>query len=137
MRHGDVKLREPPHARAGRGADGAAIRSAMPFLVQVILPIYDNAGRSWPSALMKQVRTELTEKFGGLTAYIRAPAEGTWRDDEGRTRRDDVVIVEVMTPTLEREWWNTYAGELAIRFDQEELVVRAMAFEDLTRRAAN
>jgi hypothetical protein len=109
----------------------------MPFLVQVILPIYDNAGRPLPSELTKQVRRELTEKFGGLTAYTRAPAEGTWRDDEGRTRRDDVVIVEVMTTTLDREWWNVYAAELATRFAQEELVVRAIEFEDLTRRPAN
>jgi len=86
--------------------------------------------------MLKQVQTELQEKFGGLTAYTRAPAEGAWEDDRGRTRRDDVVIVEVMTDNLEREWWRNYATELASRFEQEELVVRAMQFEDLTKSTA-
>ena len=64
----------------------------MAFVVQLILPVYDNSGQLFPSELSKRVRMELTQKFGGLTAYTRAPAEGTWRDEEGRTQRDDVVI---------------------------------------------
>jgi len=106
----------------------------MPFVVQLILPLCDNNGREFSADMSKRVRTELTDKFGGLTAYTRAPAEGTWRDSEGRTQRDDVVIVEVMTATLDRGWWMPYVRELATRFGQEELVVRAMQFEDLTAR---
>jgi hypothetical protein len=106
----------------------------MAFLVQIILPLYTNDGHPFPPELLKQVRTELREGFGGLTAYTRAPAEGTWEDDQGSTRREDVVIVEVMTDALEREWWRNYATELARRFEQEELVVRAMQFEELTKR---
>ena len=104
----------------------------MAFVVQLILPVYDNSGQLFPSELSKRVRMELTQKFGGLTAYTRAPAEGTWRDEEGRTQRDDVVIVEVMTPSLDREWWTQYALDVATRFEQRELVVRAMEFHDLT-----
>ena len=96
----------------------------MAFVVQLILPVYDNSGQLFPSELSKRVRMELTQKFGGLTAYTRAPAEGTWRDEEGRTQRDDVVIVEVMTPSLDREWWTRYALDVATRFGQRELVVR-------------
>jgi len=107
----------------------------MAFLVQIILPLYRNDGRLLPPELLKQVRTELKERFGGLTAYTRTPAEGTWEDDQGRTKREDVVIVEVMTETLDRQWWSNYAAELARRFQQEELVVRAMQFEDLTKRS--
>jgi hypothetical protein len=44
------------------------------------------------------------------------------------------VIVEVMTDALEREWWRNYAVELATRFEQKELVVRSLAFEDFTKR---
>jgi hypothetical protein len=106
----------------------------MAFVVQLILPIYDNDGHPFSPELSKHVRTELTERFGGLTAYTRAPAEGTWRDAQGRTQRDEVVIVEVMTPTLDREWWMRYASELATRFEQRELVIRAMEFQDLTSR---
>jgi crotonobetainyl-CoA:carnitine CoA-transferase CaiB-like acyl-CoA transferase len=106
----------------------------MPFVVQLILPVYDNNGREFSPDVSKRVRAELTDKFAGLTAYTRAPAEGTWRDSEGRTQRDDVVIVEVMTATLDREWWMQYGRELAARFQQEELVVRATEFQDLTVR---
>jgi hypothetical protein len=107
----------------------------MAFLVQIILPLYRNDGRRFEPELLKRVRGELRERFGGLTAYTRTPAEGTWQDDQGRTRREDVVIVEVMTDTLDRQWWSDYATELARRFQQEELVVRAMQFEDLTKRS--
>jgi hypothetical protein len=60
--------------------------TAMAFLVQMILPLYNNNGRPFAPEMLKQVRTELSEKFGGLTAYTRTPAEGTWEDDGGRTR---------------------------------------------------
>ena len=104
----------------------------MAFLVQLILPLYNNEGRPFDHATISHVRRELTERFGGLTAYTRAPAEGTWADPQGRTHRDDVIIIEVMTGALDRTWWNDYSRELAVRFDQEEVVVRAMEFESLS-----
>jgi hypothetical protein len=67
-----------------------------------------------------------------VTAYTRAPAEGTWEDAGGRPQREDVVVVEVMADELDRSWWRTYARELATRFAQEELIVRAIAFESLS-----
>ena len=103
----------------------------MAFLVQLILPVFDPRGNPVPRAHFTHVRRELTEQFGGVTAYTRAPAEGTWEDPEGRIHRDDMVIVEVMTPTLDREWWKRYATELRSRFEQKELVVRALPFESL------
>jgi hypothetical protein len=42
-------------------------------LVQLFLPLRDNAGASFPPALFAAVRTELTDAFGGVTAYQRAP----------------------------------------------------------------
>ena len=106
----------------------------MPFLVQLILPVFDPQGNPVPRAQFAQVRRELTDQFGGVTAYTRAPAEGAWEDPEGRIHRDDVVIVEVMTEDVDREWWKRYATELRARFEQEELVVRAIAFESVGSR---
>ena len=51
-------------------------------LVQILLPLWDNEGRRLPRALYAELARELTERFGGLTAHTRAPAEGLWRDDE-------------------------------------------------------
>lgn len=108
----------------------------MAVLVQVMLPVYDNEGRPFGGTAFVRVRRELTEQFGGVTAYTRAPAEGFWEDADGHTRRDDVVIVEVMTESLDRSWWSTYGRELAERFAQEELAIRALAFEPLNVRRA-
>ena len=89
-------------------------------LVQLLLPRYD-AG----------VARELTERFGGMTAYARAPAKGEWKPAPGETVRDDIVVYEVMVEALDRAWWAAYRGELEQRFRQEELVVRAHPIERL------
>ena len=100
-------------------------------LVQVLVPVYDNKGQPFPGAEFGKIRRELTDRFGGVTAYTRAPAEGTWEDEQGRVHHDDVVVVEVMVETLDRAWWSGYREELAARFRQVELVVRATQMESL------
>ena len=100
-------------------------------LVHVLVPVYDNEGRPFPRDTFAAVRRELADRFGGVTAYTRAPAEGVWEDDEGRVHHDDVVVVEVMVDTLDRPWWSAYRQALAARFRQQELVVRATAMESL------
>ena len=101
------------------------------YLVQIILPLYGADGQPFGRADFAAVRRELTDAFGGTTAYTRAPAEGTWEDPDGRVHHDDVVVVEVMTEQLDRAWWRRYAAELARRFRQEALVIRALAYEAL------
>jgi hypothetical protein len=103
----------------------------MIHLVQLLLPLYDNAGRAFPAVQYTTIRDELTERFGGLTAYSRAPAQGLWNDASGPTRRDDIVVYEVMTDTLDRNWWREYRRTLEQRFEQDELVIRSQAVERL------
>jgi hypothetical protein len=98
-------------------------------LVQVLLPLYDNDGHALPNDLHRQVGTELAERFGGLTAYTRAPAEGLWREGPAATIRDDIVIYEVMTEELDRPWWQAYRRRLETRFRQEQLVIRVQDIE--------
>jgi hypothetical protein len=100
-------------------------------LVQLLLPLHDQGGDRFPRALHDAVVRELTDRFGGLTAYTRAPAAGLWEEDGGRTVRDDVVVYEVMCETLERPWWGAYRAELERRFMQDEIVVRALGMERL------
>ena len=101
------------------------------YLVQLLLPLYDNAGRAFPAAHFATVRDELTAQFGGLTTYSRAPAQGLWQDASGPTRRDDIVVYEVMTDTLDREWWRRYRRTLEQRFAQDELLIRSQTVERL------
>jgi hypothetical protein len=101
-------------------------------LIQLLLPLYHNDGRATHGNELRRVRDELTERFGGLTVYSRAPAEGLWEEPrEGERVRDDVVIYEVMVHLLDVEWWRTYRESLERRLGQEELVVRALEIQRL------
>ncbi|BCJ90074.1 hypothetical protein IZ6_08090 [Terrihabitans soli] len=97
-------------------------------LVQLLLPTRDNEGEGFPSEAFEQVSRELTERFGGVTAYSRAPAEGRWKQDAG-TGHDDIVVVEVMDENLDRAWWSSYRAELEKRFRQDVVIVRAQPIE--------
>ena len=94
------------------------------YLVQLLLPLYDNAGVRFEPKLLNEVRNELVERFGGITAYSRAPAHGLWHDS-AQLVRDDLIIYEVMTETLDRRWWGRYREQLESRFQQQSLVVRS------------
>ncbi|NMO17185.1 hypothetical protein HPC49_19865 [Pyxidicoccus fallax] len=101
-------------------------------LIQFLLPLRDNAGQPFPRADFERVRTELTERFGGVTAFLQSPAAGAWKEDGGgSTVRDEVVLFELMTDALDRAWWGHYRRELERRFRQKALVVRALAVESL------
>jgi hypothetical protein len=103
------------------------------YLVQLLLPLTDNDGRAFPAAHYTGLRETLTGRFGGLTAYSRAPAEGLWEGDDqgGQPARDDVVVYEVMVDALDREWWAAFRTDLERRFAQDEIVVRAQVVERL------
>ena len=92
-------------------------------LVQLLLPLFDNDGRALPKSLYARVRDELVERFGGLTAYTRAPASGVW-DEGGRKQHDELVIYEVMFESLDVAWWGDYRARLETRFRQQAIVVR-------------
>ena len=91
-------------------------------LVQIFLPLRDNRGKRFGRAVFAEVRRELVRRFGGLTAYSRAPARGLWRSPGG-TRSDDIVIFEVMAPRLDAGWWRAYRRRLEQRFRQDKLLV--------------
>lgn len=94
------------------------------YLIQILLPLYDNNSTPFPQEEYERVRDELTEIFGGITTYVRSPAEGLWKESSTSTVHDDIVIYEVMTESLDRMWWQTYREELAARFRQEVLIIR-------------
>ena len=101
------------------------------FLVQLLLPLYDNAGRRIPHERFGQLRDELTQRYGGITAFLRSPAQGAWKETGGDIDLDEVVMCEVMVNELDRAWWSAYRKTLEERFGQRELVVRASPLERL------
>ena len=100
------------------------------YLVELLLPLYDNDGRPFGAAPLNRVRDELAERFGGVTTFHRAPAEGVWKEGRG-VSRDQIVLFEVMADALDRAWWGAYRAELEGRFRQEKLIIRATEFEEL------
>ncbi|MGD9740463.1 MAG: hypothetical protein AB7O56_00345 [Bauldia sp.] len=100
------------------------------FLVQILVPLprpYASTGR----ASLERIKQELTARFGGVTAYTRGPAEGLWRGPGAASEEDDIVVVEVMTISLDRDWWAAYRRQLEDRLRQKELVIRASPIERL------
>jgi hypothetical protein len=98
------------------------------YLIQLFLPLYDEAGSVFPEKHFAAVRDELTERFGGITTYSRAPAKGFWKD-EGKLHRDDIVVFEVMAKHLDRQWWDSYRQNLETNFRQEQVLIRAQMIE--------
>jgi hypothetical protein len=98
------------------------------FLIQLLLPTH--APRDIAiAAAFKRTRQELVDKFSGVTAYLRGTAEGVWIAPDGEREQDDVVMVEVLADTFDHAWWRAYGKELAVRFGQEEIHIRALPAE--------
>ena len=97
----------------------------MMFVVQILLPLYDNHGNRFEADDYVAVRTELTRQFGGLTAYSRSPAEGMWETDAG-VKKDEIIVFEVMVDELKPDWWGPYRKELETRFRQETVLIRVL-----------
>lgn len=101
------------------------------YLIEILLPLYDNNGRSIDRSAFAEMRRELLEEFGGVTAHAEAPAQGLWEDPSGDVRRDDVVVFEVMTERADPDWWKAWRKRMERVFRQEEIVVRATRIERL------
>ena len=102
----------------------------MAFVVELLLPVADPEGRPYPTAIFGALQRELTERFGGVTAHVRAPAQGRWKDGD-TVEADDVVLFEVMTDTLDREWWRRLRVRLQTTLRQREVLMRAHEVERL------
>ena len=105
------------------------VRQVM-HLVEILLPLRDSEGHAFPGRAFENVKETLTARFGGVTAFARSPAEGVWQNKEGR-ERDEIVVVQVMSDPLERDWWSEYRAALERDFRQDEIVIRAMAIDRL------
>jgi hypothetical protein len=95
-------------------------------LVQILLPVYGNDGEELLQEAYERVRDDLVRRFGGLTAFTQAPAEGLWTPGDDQTHRDDIVLIEVMVDELDRAWWAAYREKLQMDLKQHSLVIRAL-----------
>jgi hypothetical protein len=96
-------------------------------LVQILLPLYNKEGKPFEASVYDKIKKELTQEFGGLTAYTRSPAIGTWKTDDEKVIKDDVYVYEVMASEIDRNYWSLYKMKLQKAFQQEELIIRYSA----------
>jgi len=100
-------------------------------LVQILLPVYGNDGKALLQETYGGIREYLVAKFGGLTAFTESPAEGLWTQDDQQTKRDEIILIEVMVSEIDRVWWAAYREGLQVRLKQESIVIRALPIEHL------
>ncbi|KQU72450.1 hypothetical protein ASC75_23680 [Aminobacter sp. DSM 101952] len=96
------------------------------YLVQILLPSADNSGVRFPHKQFEQLKRELADEFGGVTAFIQNPAEGLWREAAGESH-DEVVLFEVMTHAIDVEVWKRRRTDLEGRFRQDQVVIRHLS----------
>jgi hypothetical protein len=92
-------------------------------LVQIFLPLSDNDKQRYSRDEFQAVEQELVARFKGFTAYPRAPASGLWQDSH-ETQRDELVVYEVMTDSLDTSWWKAFRARWEQRFRQEKILIR-------------
>jgi hypothetical protein len=97
-------------------------------LIQILLPVRDNDGKPFGPHPFEELAWTLSKKFGGITAYNRAPAEGRW-ETSGNTQHDDVLVVEVMVSALDKPWWTDFRRQLEATFRQTQVIVRSHQIE--------
>lgn len=100
------------------------------YLVQLLLPTHNNKSELFSESLFVGVRETLTNRFGGLTEYGRAPANGLWDKGEAVVQ-DNIVVFEIMVEELDRKWWTEFKGTLEKEMEQEKIVVRALEVKHL------
>lgn len=99
-------------------------------LVQILLPLFDNRGSRIPQALFRNTASELAERYGGVTAYVRSPAHGLWRRG-AKIDHDAIVVYEVMLRAVDRKAWARQRRRYERDFRQKTIVIRSMRFRSL------
>ena len=97
-------------------------------LIQILLPVRDNEWHPFSLHDYEEVAGTLAKRFGGITAYNRAPAEGRW-ETSGKIQHDDVLVMEVMVESLDKRWWGDFRAQLEAKFRQNQIIVRGQLIE--------
>ena len=103
------------------------------FLMQLVLPTHNNAGEAFADQIWEDLKTRLVDKFGGVTAFRRSPAQGVWSPTPDRRASEDVFMVEVMTDALDVAWWAALQQEFEASLDQEHIIIRAIQVAEIVQ----
>lgn len=94
------------------------------FVVQIYLPLELPDGSPVPAEMFERIKEQLTERFGGVTAFLQSPAEGAWKPSTGAPVHDRIAVFEVMVQDVDTVWWREYREALEVELRQEQILVR-------------
>jgi len=94
------------------------------FVVELFLPLEKPDGSAVPTQVFERIKTELTTRFGGVTAHLQSPAEGAWKPEAADVISERIVIFEVMVEDVDTAWWREYRHELETELDQHRILAR-------------
>jgi hypothetical protein len=96
------------------------------FLIELFLPLNRRDGLPIDQAVFDRIKKNLTERFGGVTAFALAPAEGVWKSPTSETVEERVAVFQVMVKEIDVGWWRACRQDLERELDQEEILVRSL-----------
>ncbi len=99
-------------------------------LVQILLPKAIGNGQPISKDWFDGFLQELTEKFGGVTSFLRASGQGLWQSGRG-TKEDSIAVVEIMVERLDNAFWRSLRERLERELAQKEIVIRAQEITQL------
>ncbi|MCO6406533.1 hypothetical protein GTW10_23995, partial [Aurantimonas endophytica] len=92
-------------------------------IVEVFLPLDTGRGTPVEPEIIEEIIDGLADRFGGATAFTRAPADGLWKQDAA-IQKDRIIVIEIMVDEIEDAWWKDYRAQLEAVFEQEEVLIR-------------
>jgi hypothetical protein len=101
---------------AGRHEPGIASRANPPAQRERA------TARPVTQARFEELLQELTNKFGGVTSFVRAPGQGLWNSG---AERYNIAVIEVMTDEIDPPFWQAFRRMLERELAQQEIVTRA------------
>jgi hypothetical protein len=93
-------------------------------LVQILLPTRTGNREPVAQARFEELLQELTNRFGGVTSFARAPGQGLW-ESGGDVERDNIAVIEAMTAEIDPPFWQAFRRKLERELAQQEIVIRA------------
>ena len=95
-------------------------------IINIYLPQVNEAGMAFDEAIYLSIRTELIQKFGGLTQYDQVPAIGYWKENADKPISKDLVIhYEVICNKLTKKYWADFRRRMEKIFQQTQILIVA------------
>ena len=98
-------------------------------LIELFIPLYDNEGEKFSDEHFENLKSELTDAFGGVTIYKKT--SGYWKEPERPVKKDEILIYEIMAEQIKKAYWQALKRRLLILFRQKDLVFRYSDIEML------